>query len=172
MIGIPIAIATSGAFEWWAHKHILHGRGKNKDSFWAFHFHEHHSASRRNNMIDEDYLRSPFHWNAQGKELLSLVALAVPIAAVMPIVPFWSATSLYHLQKYYRVHKRAHLDPDWARKHLPWHYDHHMGPDQDQNWGVTRPWFDKVMGTRAVYLGTEKEEKDRARRLARAKKAG
>jgi sterol desaturase/sphingolipid hydroxylase (fatty acid hydroxylase superfamily) len=164
MIGIPVAFVTAGAFEWWAHKHILHGKGRKKESFWAFHFHEHHSTARRNDMIDADYLRSPFRWNAQGKEVLALAALAVPIAAVFPVAPFWSATSLWHLGHYYRVHKRSHLDPDWGREHLPWHYDHHMGPDQDKNWGVTRPWMDKLMGTRVVYKGTPKEDADRARR--------
>lgn len=166
MIGIPLAFATSGAFEWFAHKHVLHGRGRDKRSFWAFHFHEHHSQSRRNEMIDEDYLRAP-RWNAQGKELLALACLAVPIAAVMPVAPFWSATSLYCLRRYYKLHKRAHLDVDWAREHLPWHYDHHMGPDQDQNWGVTRPWMDQLMGTRVPYAGTAKEAGDRARRAKR-----
>ena len=57
------------------------------------------------------------------------------------------------------------FDHAWAREHLPWHYDHHMGPDQDANWCVTRPWFDQLMGTRRPYAGTEAE------RLADAKRA-
>lgn len=164
MIGIPLALITSAAFEWWAHKHVLHGRGKCKGNFWAFHFHEHHSASRRHGMLDEDYLRSPWQWNAQGKELCALAALALPVAAAFPIAPFWSITSLFCLLRYYVVHRRAHLDPDWAREHLPWHYDHHLGPDQDCNWGVTAEWFDRWMRTRVVYKGTPREEADRARR--------
>jgi sterol desaturase/sphingolipid hydroxylase (fatty acid hydroxylase superfamily) len=169
MIGIPLAFATSTAFEWWAHRYVLHAHGKKKTSFWAFHFHEHHGASRRHAMIDEDYHRSPFQWNAQGKEVAALVAIAVPVAALMPIAPFWSLTSLYCIQRYYRVHKRAHLDPDWAREHLPWHYDHHMGADQDCNWGVTSDWFDRLVGTRVPYCGTEKEAADHARRAGRAR---
>ena len=31
---------------------------------------------------------------------------------------------------------------------LPWHVDHHMGRNPDLNWGVTRPWFDLLLGTR------------------------
>ena len=61
--------------------------------------------------------------------------------------------------RYYRVHKRAHRDPSWAREHLPWHYDHHMGPNQDANWCVTWPWFDWVMGTREHYVGTERDRR-------------
>jgi len=58
------------------------------------------------------------------------------------------------------VHKLYHLDPEWAREHLSWHYDHHMGTDQDANWCVTHPWFDELMGTRQPYAGTEREARD------------
>ena len=167
MVGIPLAIAASGLTEWWVHKHLLHAAGKKRESFWSFHFHEHHSASRRNEMIDEDYHRSPFKWNAQGKEVLGLCMIAVPVLALAPLMPFFSATSVYMGVRYYRLHKRAHLDPSWARENLPWHYDHHMGPDQDCNWGVTVQWTDKLLGTRKPYVGTERELKDRARRAAR-----
>ena len=60
------------------------------------------------------------------------------------------------------------MDPEWARENLPWHYDHHMGPNQDANWCVTRPWFDDLMGTREPYAGTERESRDLAKRAARA----
>ena len=43
-----------------------------------------------------------------------------------------------------------------------------MGPDQDQNWCVSWPWFDHIMGTRVVYLGTERAERDALRRSERA----
>ena len=39
MIGIPVALAASNAGEWLIHKYWLHGLGKNKKSFWAFHWH-------------------------------------------------------------------------------------------------------------------------------------
>ena len=71
----------------------------------------------------------------------------------------WSAVD------YYRKHKRSHLDPAWAREHLPWHYDHHMGPDQDANWCVTHPFFDWVLSTRQEYLGTDKERADAEKKL-------
>ena len=164
MLGIPLALFTAGAFEWWAHKYVLHQQGRRRGNFWSFHYHEHHSHSRRDEMRDVDYARSPFRWNAQGKELAALACMALPILAVSPWAPWWSLTSLTCLVNYYRVHKRAHLDPEWARTHLPWHYDHHMGPDQDQNWGVTWPWMDWLMRTRVPYAGTEKELADRARR--------
>lgn len=167
MIGIPLALVTANAAEWWIHKHVLHGAGKKRTSFWSFHFHEHHSHARRNGMRDPDYERSPFQWNAQGKELFGLVMLAVPVLPLFPIAPFFTGTLVYCGVDYYRKHKRAHLDPEWARTHLPWHYDHHMGPDQDANWGVTHDWFDRLLGTRKPYLGTEREARDNERRHRR-----
>lgn len=64
--------------------------------------------------------------------------------------------------------ERAHLDPAWAREHLPWHDDHHMGPDQHKNWCVTRPWFDILMGTGVPYAGTPREAADLAKRPSAA----
>ena len=42
-----------------------------------------------------------------------------------------------------------------GKQHLPWHYDHHMGRDQNANWCVTHPLFDNVMGTRKIYTYDE-----------------
>lgn len=48
------------------------------------------------------------------------------------------------------MHRRSHLEPEWGKKAIPWHYDHHMNTNQDANWCVTRPWFDYIMGTRVI----------------------
>jgi len=164
MIGIPIGLFTANAGEWLIHRYVLHGLGKNKNSYWSFHWHEHHRNSRRNDFRDEDYEKSLFGWNAQAKEALGLAALGVMHLPLFPIAPFFTATMFYAAFNYYRKHKRSHLDPEWARVHLPWHYDHHMGPNQDANWCVTKPWFDHIMGTREVYVGTEREAQDRVKR--------
>ncbi len=98
---------------------------------------------------------------------------ASSIAAVALIgrrYPWFTATAVFGAWNYYRCHKRSHLDPEWARENLPWHVDHHMGPDQDANWGVTSPWMDVLMGTRKPYVGTELEAKHRAQAAERAKK--
>jgi hypothetical protein len=168
MIGIPVGLATAEVAEWLIHKHILHGQGRKRGSFWSFHWYEHHTAALKNSMYDPDYQRSPFGWHAQGKEVLGLCMLGVPALIAAPVAPFFAATLVYCGVNYYRCHKRAHMDPEWARQHLPWHYDHHMGPDQDANWGVTRPWVDVLVGTRKPYVGTEEEAGDHAARNARA----
>jgi sterol desaturase/sphingolipid hydroxylase (fatty acid hydroxylase superfamily) len=168
MLGIPLGLAASNATEWLMHKYVLHGLGRRKGSFWAFHWHDHHKNARRHDHVDPDYQKRLFsHWNGQSKEALALVAGAIAVAPLAPVAPFFVGTVTYCAINYYRKHKRAHLDPAWAREHVPWHYDHHMGPNQHANWCVTRPWFDHLMGTREPYVGTERERRDRERRARR-----
>jgi len=166
MLGIPIGLLAANATEWLVHKYVLHGTGKKKESFWSFHFHEHHRNCRQNDHIDPTYERPVFGAHAQGKEAMVLAAAAIAHTPLFPIAPFYTATLWYSAVDYYLKHKRSHQDPEWARENLPWHYDHHMGPNQDANWCVTRPWMDHIMGTRIPYLGTEKERQDREKRAA------
>jgi sterol desaturase/sphingolipid hydroxylase (fatty acid hydroxylase superfamily) len=149
LIGIPAGLFAANASEWAVHKYVLHGLGRHKDSFWAFHWHDHHRAARKHGMYDAAYA-TPWRseWNARSKEALSLVLATAPWALLLPIVPGFSAAVLYSNINYYLKHRRAHLDPAWANENLPWHVDHHLGPDQDANWCVTKPWFDILMGTR------------------------
>ena len=96
MIGIALGLVTANAAEWLLHKHVLHGVGR-----------------------DAAYAASPFARTAQGKELLGLALLAVPVAALLPVAPFFAGTLLYSSVNDYRCHERAHLDPAWARARLP-----------------------------------------------------
>jgi hypothetical protein len=172
MLGIVVGLAYSNIGEWLIHKYVLHGMGRKKSSMWSYHWHEHHKHARKLQHIDPDYQRSLFAWNAQGKEAAGLAAIVVLHTPLLPVFPFFAATVQLSALYYYYVHKRAHQDAGWAREHLPWHYDHHMGPDQDKNWCVSWPWFDWVMGTRARWVGTEKEwERERARQAAAAASA-
>jgi hypothetical protein len=168
MLGIVLGLAYSNVGEWLIHKYMLHGLGRRKSSMWSYHWHEHHKHARKREHLDPDYERSVFAWNAQGKEALGLAAIAILHAPFFPVAPFFVATVELSALRYYYVHKRAHQDAGWAREHLPWHYDHHMGPNQDANWCVSWPWFDWVMGTREHYVGTEREAKMRAARAAQA----
>lgn len=148
MIGIPLGLVYANALEWGLHKYVLHGLGRNRDSFWAFHFHDHHRNARQHGFRDPDYERSLWGWHAQSKEALSLAGLALLHAPLFPVAPGFAGAALYGAVNYYRKHKRAHLDPEWGKRKLPWHWDHHMGRNPDSNWGVTRPWFDHLLGTR------------------------
>ena len=166
MVGIPIGMITANAAEWVIHKYVLHGLGKNRRSYWAFHWHDHHKNVRKNGHFDPDYEGSVFGWHGQGKEALGLALSCVAVAPLLPVAPFFVGTLWFSALDYYRKHKRSHLDPAWAREHLPWHYDHHMGPNQNANWCVTHPWADVLLGTREPYIGTERETSDRLRRAA------
>ncbi|MGV3622189.1 MAG: hypothetical protein ACO1OB_15300 [Archangium sp.] len=151
MLGIPIGLAASNAGEWFIHKHWLHGLGRDKKSFWAFHWHEHHREAFRNDMVDAQYKRSLFTWSPQGKEALALALGAATLAPLLPVFPFFTGTVWYRMWRYYQEHKHSHLASAWARTHQPWHVDHHLGKDQNANWCVTHPWFDYVMKTRKPY---------------------
>ena len=170
MLGFPLGVLAANAGEWFLHKVVLHRLGRRKRSLWSFHWHEHHRASRRHGFRDDDYFRSPFAWNAQGKEVYGILGIGASVLPLAPIAPWFCAGVWTSAGAYYAVHKKAHLDPEWARRWLPWHYDHHMGPNQDANWCVSWPWFDIIMGTREHYVGSEREAKDLARQEARAAK--
>jgi hypothetical protein len=157
MIGIPLGLITANAFEWAMHKHVLHDMGRDKNNFWAFHFHEHHKVVRKNDYLDPNYEKFPLGLHAQGKEAWSLLAVSAAVAPLFPVAPFYVGTLWYCAANYYRVHKRSHQDPAWGRENIPWHYDHHMGRNADANWCVTKPWFDYVMGTREFIAGELRE---------------
>jgi hypothetical protein len=167
MIGIPLGLLYANAMEWVIHKHVLHGLGKNKKSFWSFHWHEHHNKSRTHDMHDDQYAKGNWRWNAKTKEVVALAAGAAVFVPLFPVAPFFTATVWWSAARYYRMHKRAHVDPAWAKEHLAHHVDHHMGPNQHMNWCVTHPFFDYVMGTRQEYVGTERHADDERRRAAR-----
>lgn len=155
MIGFPIALLFANGFEWYAHKYVLHGtprkgqpryspRPKNMKSHWA-----HHKLVRGTAFYDEGYVEGWKNWRTRN-EIQSLLALTAATTLVFPVAPFFTLGTYYAAGKYFYVHRRAHLDPEWGKKHVPWHYDHHMNTNQDANWCVTRPWFDYIMGTRVI----------------------
>jgi hypothetical protein len=146
-----LGLLYANAGEWLMHKYILHGLGAKPTSFWAYHLHEHHAVCARYAMVDPGYRTIRLSvWNTQTKELavlLGLVLLHLPLLLLLPAM----AWGLYlSLALYYYKHRRGHLDPDWARRHLRWHYDHHLCQQAacSGNWCVTWPWCDYLLGTR------------------------
>lgn len=156
MWGIPLGLVAAGALEWSFHRYVQHGFGRKKGSFWDFHWREHHRVVRQNDYHDPGYHR-PLGWHAQGKEVAALAAGALAVTPLYVVAPFFTATLHYSALRYYRIHKRSHLDPAWAKQNIPWHYDHHMGPNPNANWCITSPWFDHLMGTRQPFLRVKAE---------------
>lgn len=167
MIGIPLAVAAFAYGEWAIHRYLLHGRGRDKRSAFAFHFHTHHQNVRRHGGYDPDFDGPVWSTRTQLREVIGLVAIGLVHVPLVPVAPFYTMTTWYLLVKYQRDHRRCHIDPEWGRQHLSWHFDHHMGPNQDRNWGVTFQWFDRLRGTREPYVGTPKEQATRAATAAR-----
>lgn len=152
MLGIPLGLLTVNGIEWYAHKHLLHGKGRDRNSRWASHW-VHHKAVRQNGFEDEMYaptLRDTFDHERARMEATSLIKAAIVVTPLGLVAPLYTATLYYGAINYWYTHRRAHLDPDWARRKVPWHYDHHMNSNQNANWCVTKPWFDYIMGTRVI----------------------
>ena len=155
MLGFPLGLLFANGFEWYAHKYLLHGvprkgQGRyspvplNMKSHWA-----HHKEVRLHDYRDDSYEEGLSHWRVRN-EVKSLLALTAGTTLLFPVAPFFTLGTYYGAVNYFYVHRRSHLEPEWGRKRIPWHFDHHMNSNQDANWCVTRPWFDYIMGTRVV----------------------
>ena len=161
--GFVAGLVILNGYEWFAHKYLLHGvhrKGKPRfsptpkqmESHWA-----HHREVRKQGFSDDCYVEGLDNWRTRN-ELMSLAVAAGVLSVVFyPFSKGMALAAIYSAGNYYYVHRRAHLEPDWAKRTIPWHYDHHMNSNQDANWCVTRPWFDYVMGTRVVSSADLKE---------------
>ena len=129
------------------HKYIFHGIGKNKKSTFSSHWHIHHKLCKKNNFKDKCYIETPLHFSVK-KELTSLLLLVIVHLPLLFISWFFYVSLIFFSARYFYLHRKSHIDIEWGKKNLPWHYDHHMGKDQDANWGVTNPLWDYILGTR------------------------
>jgi sterol desaturase/sphingolipid hydroxylase (fatty acid hydroxylase superfamily) len=146
--GFVLGLLHANAVEWVTHKYVLHGLGRRKGSFWRFHWAQHHRIARKNGMYDKSYEQPFWVWNARGKEIAGILGLALLHVPLIKVAPFFTAAVLLSSGGYLYRHRKAHVDVEWGRKHMPHHYDHHMGPNQDANWCVSYPWLDLLLGTR------------------------
>jgi len=138
----------ANAGEWLVHKHVLPAPGKNRGGFWAYHLNEHHALCTSNSMLDPGYQKLTLTtWNTQSKELVVLAGIVLLHAPIFFVFPTFTSAVYTSLAIYYYKHRKAHLDPVWARWALLWHYEHHLGGTR-ANWCVTWPWFDYLLGTR------------------------
>ena|SRR3989344_3810020 len=134
------------AFENLAHKYLLHDLGKDKNSFWSFHFHEHHKAAIKYGMLDPAYFEPWWLNHSRAKEvglLIGAFGVHLPLAKKHP---YFVAGVGIGVLEYYHKHKKAHLDPEWAFEHMQNHVKHHL-LDQNKYWGVTSGLVDRLAGT-------------------------
>ncbi len=154
--GFLAGLVVANGFEWLAHKYVLHGTHRpgqpryspvpdSMKSHW-----EHHREVRKTDFHDHGYVEGIQNWRTKN-EIISLAVVAGVFAPLFyPLSKGMSLSVLYCAGNYYYIHRRAHLEPEWAKTKIPWHYDHHMNANQDANWCVTKPWFDYLLGTRVI----------------------
>lgn len=148
MLGqILVGVVYANLAEVVAHKYVLHWLGKKKGSFWSFHWHDHHRNSRKNKFYDESY-NDPWYSGSRVKEIVGIAGLVATHAWLAPTFPAFAVTTAAYSAVYLWAHRKAHLDPEWCKRWLPWHYDHHMGKNQDANWGVLLPCWDWIIRSR------------------------
>lgn len=140
--------------EWFIHKYILHKLGKKKFQFnqFSFHWKNHHKNARKYQFYDFDYLEPLLKWNSKTKEIIGLSLLIISHLPLLLYLPYFVMAAYLHVIVYYFIHQWAHTNPQHAKKYLKWHWDHHMGSNQDTNWCVTYPLADYILGTRIKCL--------------------
>jgi len=145
LLQIVLGIMYANVLEWMIHKYILHDLGKKwKNSIFRFHWSEHHKVARKNKMVDESYNISWWKEMGRAKEVLGLGLLALIHVPLLLITPWFAATTMLYTVAYYFAHKRSHLDKEWGRKWLPWHFKHHMMGSQEHSFGVLLPITDVI----------------------------
>ncbi|MFA2931497.1 sterol desaturase family protein [Acinetobacter pittii] len=150
MLGFPVGVFVANGLERYFHKVWLHEFPSQYRNSPFFTHIAHHKRARLNGFHDEGYAESMLKNAEIYNEKTALIGLAGAATIFLPVAPFFTAGLYYGLWNYWRVHAKSHLDPEYAKKRIPWHYDHHMTSNQNANWCVTRPWFDYIMGTRVT----------------------
>lgn len=162
---VVLGMVFGNFMEWLVHRYFLHGIGKKPKSILSFHWRGHHRYSRKNKFRDPDYDQTLFAWNGRTKEILALSFLVILFSPLAFLIPAAYAGMVLWTVIYYCLHTYSHKNPEWAKKWMRWHYEHHMGLDQDSNFNVTFPLWDHILGTRKYYAfddrGRAKEVKNR-----------
>ena len=125
--------------------HILLHKPRGKSRF-KFHW-KHHKIARKNGNCDPDY-KIKF-WQNETKIGVAAMFLHSPLYLLFPV---FTTTVLIYASIYLIIHRKSHEHVEFFKKWLPWHYEHHMGRNQNANWCVICPLMDYVMGTREKWL--------------------
>jgi len=137
LMSVFVGILYANAAEYSVHRYLFHGLGKKASSIFAFHLREHHLISRRNNFFD---------FRVSGKELVGMpvgILLHLPLILISPVL-FWTVATYGIL--FVVIHNMLHKYPQFAKRYLWWHWNHHMR-NQNKSWGVVLPITDLLTGT-------------------------
>ena len=125
--------------------HILLHKPRGKSRF-KFHW-KHHKIARKNGNLDPDYKMKL--WQNETKIGVAAMVMHAPLLLYFPA---FTITVLIYAFIYLVLHRKSHQHIEFFKKWLPWHYEHHMGRNQNANWCVICPLMDHVMGTREKWL--------------------
>jgi sterol desaturase/sphingolipid hydroxylase (fatty acid hydroxylase superfamily) len=142
LIQILIGLLAANILEWVVHKYLLHEWGKKKSSMFSFHWRDHHRITRKEGFIDK---------SVSTKEVFAVLLLCFILSPIYYLLPIFYIAMFFHAMVYLVIHNISHRYPKWAFRNFRWHYDHHMGTDQDKNWCVVHPLADYIFGTRRKY---------------------
>ena len=141
-----IGFLYASLVEWLVHKYLFHGYGKKKNNVFSFHIREHHVRCLKNENHDHNFTLR------ENIGIAFLILLHLPALLWSPAF-FWGVVS-YGIN-FMIIHKICHMKPEWGRKFVPWHWDHHM-KFQNHNFNVVLPFWDYVLGTRKKILDKSK----------------
>ena len=140
---VGIAWFYGHILEYFLHR-VMHDY-KHYPFFFKHHFGGHHKISRQNEMKDDSYT------NVYTKSsLFEVSGLMIGLIIHLPVLfffPFAYITLLISVAQYYWMHRKSHIDVEWGKKNMPWHYRHHMSKDQHANWGVRSDIIDRILTT-------------------------
>ena len=141
MLGFVFGFLYGSFLEYVIHDFLFHRMGRKKGSIFSYHLKGHHALARRNNFVDLTLSRVEYY----GLILLCLIHLPI----IFISVGFWFGVTLYAIA-FKIIHGLQHRYPDFTKKYMKWHWDHHM-KSSNKNFGVVVPWMDYLFGTRKKY---------------------
>ena len=140
-LGAIFGFVYASFLEWFIHKYLYHGIGKNKNSIFSYHLKQHHVIARKNNFIDHKFSI------VETVGLILLILIHIPVVFVN--IGAFASIMLYALGFNF-LHSKQHKDEDFAKRNFKWHWEHHM-KNPNKNFGVVTCWVDYLLGTRKKY---------------------
>jgi len=144
-LGVILGFLYANFLDWSIHILLHKPRGRSK---LKFHW-KHHKIARKHNNLDPDYSKKIFH----NETWLTLAGILLHTPLLF-IFPYFASTIILYALIYIFLHRLSHTYVAFFKKWMPWHYEHHMGKDQNSNWCVICPLMDHIMRTRKKWLQT------------------
>ena len=141
MLGFVFGFLYGSFLEYMIHRFVFHKLGHKKKSIWSYHIKGHHVLSRKNNFIDLTESQ------AESVGMIFLILIHIPLISIS--LGAWLGVTVYALS-FKILHGVQHRNPEFTKKYMKWHWDHHM-KSPNKNFGVVVPWMDYLFGTRKKY---------------------